>query len=465
MVIGYARKCDRSYRTAGRPSSLARVRLPATPAHRPALGFGNRTLETGCTMPFLPSPIDGRVTTTPGGLPVGFALCQIQLQWMDHGLIVAYALLVLAIGLGFSRQQGSSANYLLAGRSMGWVTVGISQLASLLSAISYLGSPGEAYGHDLQYLLFSICGFLSVPIAVYFFLNFFYRLQVTSIYEYLERRFNYPTRLLASAVFVTARLAWMATIVVAVSLAIEELTGIEPAVSIPPDHGGGHRLHPGGRHEGHYLDRRPAVFPIHPRPGCNGRLDLLEGLALRDPGRDRPRRQVEDVRLQPGPHHPPHRLDGPDRRRGVGPRQRDRSGQHAALPLLRLPARRPAGGVVQALPGDPGHAADLRPGAGPLRPLPIEPGPGGGDRERGPGLSPLRPERNAGRPGRPHPGLHIRGRHVEHRFGNPYHQHGLRGRLLQAADSARCSRRSLPAAGPWAGRCSGLLSSRCWPSS
>ena len=159
-------------------------------------------------------------------------LCQIQLQWMDYGLIVAYALLVLAIGFGFSRQQASSANFLLAGRSMGWVSVGISQLASLLSAISYLGTPGEAYGYDLQYLLFSICGFLCVPLAVYLFLDFFYRLQVTSIYEYLERRFNFPTRLLASAVFIVSRLAWMATIVVAVSLAIEELTGIEPAVSI-----------------------------------------------------------------------------------------------------------------------------------------------------------------------------------------------------------------------------------------
>ena len=159
-------------------------------------------------------------------------LCQIQLQWMDHGLIVAYALLVLAIGFGFSRQQGSSANYLLAGRSMGWAAVGISQLASLLSAISYLGTPGEAYGYDLKYLLFSICGFLCVPLAIYLFLDFFYRLQLTSIYEYLERRFNYPTRLLASVVFVVSRLAWMATIVVAVSLAIEELTGIEPAVSI-----------------------------------------------------------------------------------------------------------------------------------------------------------------------------------------------------------------------------------------
>ena len=246
MVIGYARKCDRSYRTAGRPSSLARFSFrrsgPSCPScpqvQYTVLNLRDRVYNA---VPAFPGS-DRRVYNAAfpdrrSGDPIQevsllAALSQIQLQWMDYGLIVAYALLVLAIGLGFSRQQGSSANYLLAGRSMGWVTVGISQLASLLSAISYLGSPGEAYGHDLQYLLFSICGFLSVPIAVYFFLNFFYRLQVTSIYEYLERRFNYPTRLLASAVFVTARLAWMATIVVAVSLAIEELTGIEPAVSI-----------------------------------------------------------------------------------------------------------------------------------------------------------------------------------------------------------------------------------------
>ena len=159
-------------------------------------------------------------------------LAQIQLHWLDYGLIGVYALLVLAIGLVFARQQSNSASYLLAGRSMGWITVGISQLASLLSAISYLGSPGEAYGYDLKYLLVSICGFLSVPLVIYFFLNFFYRLQVTSIYEYLERRFNYPTRFLASVVFITARLAWMATIVVAVSLAIEELTGLEPMICI-----------------------------------------------------------------------------------------------------------------------------------------------------------------------------------------------------------------------------------------
>lgn len=161
-----------------------------------------------------------------------YLLAQIQLHWIDYGAIGLYATVVLGIGIWFARAQCNSTDYLLAGRSMGWLTVGISQLASLFSAISYLGNPGEAYAYDLGYLVYSICGFLSVPVVIYLFLNFFYRLQITSIYEYLERRFNYPTRLLASLIFVLVRLAWMATIVVAVSVAIEELTGLSPSICI-----------------------------------------------------------------------------------------------------------------------------------------------------------------------------------------------------------------------------------------
>ena len=76
-------------------------------------------------------------------------LAQMQLSWADYLGVALYALLVLGLGAWFGRQQRTSTDYLLAGRSMGWLVVGISQLASLLSAISYLGNPGEAYAHDL----------------------------------------------------------------------------------------------------------------------------------------------------------------------------------------------------------------------------------------------------------------------------------------------------------------------------
>ena len=154
--------------------------------------------------------------------------CQIQLSGLDYLMVVLYALVVIGLGLWFAREQKTSSDYLLAGRSMGWIAVGISQLASLLSAISYLGNPGEAYGHNASYLLFTLCGYLSVPIVIVLFLNFFYRLQITSIYEYLELRFNYRVRLLAGVIFIASRLAWMATIVTAISVAMEKLTGMEP---------------------------------------------------------------------------------------------------------------------------------------------------------------------------------------------------------------------------------------------
>jgi SSS family transporter len=159
-------------------------------------------------------------------------LAQIQLSPLDYVIVGLYAVVVIALGVWFAREQKTSTDYILAGRSMGWIVVGISQLASLLSAISYLGNPGEAYAHNCSYMLFSLCGYLSVPIVIYFFLNFFYRLQVTSIYEYLERRFNYPTRVLASLIFVAARLAWMATIVTAISIVMEKLTGLDPKICI-----------------------------------------------------------------------------------------------------------------------------------------------------------------------------------------------------------------------------------------
>ena len=159
-------------------------------------------------------------------------LAQIQLTPFDYTAVVAYTLVVIFLGIWFSREQRTSTDYILAGRSMGWIAVGVSQLASLLSAISYLGNPGEAFAYDLGLMLYNICGFVAVPIVIHLFLNFFYRLKIISIYEYLERRFNYPTRLLASGIFIATRLAWMATIVTAISIAMETLTGLEPVACI-----------------------------------------------------------------------------------------------------------------------------------------------------------------------------------------------------------------------------------------
>ena len=149
-----------------------------------------------------------------------------SLNWIDYSVIGVYAMLVGGIALWFSRQQRSSQDYFVAGRSLVWFPLAISQAASLLSAISYLGQPGETYGYDLRQIFYYVAGYMSIPLVIYLFVNFFYRLGLVSTYEYLELRFNTATRVLASTFFVLMRLAWMATMVSATSLVVFKLTGL-----------------------------------------------------------------------------------------------------------------------------------------------------------------------------------------------------------------------------------------------
>ena len=66
-------------------------------------------------------------------------LAQISLGGLDYTAIGVYGIVIILIAAWFSRQQHSANDFLLAGRSMGWIVIGISQLASLLSA----GGPFE----------------------------------------------------------------------------------------------------------------------------------------------------------------------------------------------------------------------------------------------------------------------------------------------------------------------------------
>ena len=69
---------------------------------------------------------------------------------LDYSLLLAYLIVVVGIGVWVGRGQEDTKDYFLAGRSMGWFPIGISTIASLYSAISYMGSPSEYRTHDLR---------------------------------------------------------------------------------------------------------------------------------------------------------------------------------------------------------------------------------------------------------------------------------------------------------------------------
>src|SRR5947208_534101 len=83
-----------------------------------------------------------------------------------------------------------------------WSAAGVSIIAADMSAISYVGAPAWAFQKDLRLAT----GLLLFPLfmlpVVYLFIPFMARLRLFTIYEYLERRFGLPSRLLASLMFI-----------------------------------------------------------------------------------------------------------------------------------------------------------------------------------------------------------------------------------------------------------------------
>ena len=83
----------------------------------------------------------------------------------DYGVLAVYLVVMVLVGMFFSRRQNSSSEFFLAGRSMGWFPIGISVMATLLSALSYSGVPGESYYVGFHYFLLPAMVWLCIPDA------------------------------------------------------------------------------------------------------------------------------------------------------------------------------------------------------------------------------------------------------------------------------------------------------------
>lgn len=124
---------------------------------------------------------------------------------LDWLLLCFYMLLTIGLGLWVSRSQRDASDYLLGGGSLGWFTVGISLIATSMSASTFLGLPTYAYQHDFALLLNQLGALLSVAIVARFFIGRYRRAKVQSAYELLELKFSRSVRVLG-ALFYCAHL-------------------------------------------------------------------------------------------------------------------------------------------------------------------------------------------------------------------------------------------------------------------
>ena len=156
------------------------------------------------------------------------------MNYIDYSIIVVY--LVGFLGLGyFFKENKSSGDYFLGGRSMGWFPLSLSTMATQLSAISFISAPafvGLKEGGGLQWLTYEF----GVPLAMAFLLialiPTLYKSGIVSVYEYLEKRFDASSRLLISFVFQISRSVATGVMVYTMALILQATVGIEFWISI-----------------------------------------------------------------------------------------------------------------------------------------------------------------------------------------------------------------------------------------
>lgn len=124
---------------------------------------------------------------------------------LDWIVLVGSLAFVVLYGLWKSRSIESSENFLAGKRDLPWWTIGLSIMATQASAITFLSTPGQGFFDGMEFVQF----YFGMPIAMIFLVAFilpvYYRLRVTTAYEYLEQRFDLRMRTLTAGLFLIQR--------------------------------------------------------------------------------------------------------------------------------------------------------------------------------------------------------------------------------------------------------------------
>ena len=142
---------------------------------------------------------------------------------------------LLSISLYSTYKNYSNKNlksYILGNKSANWRTIGLSVMATQASAITFLSTPGQGYVEGMSF----IQNYLGLPIALIvvslIFVPIYYKSNVYTAYEYLERRFDYKVRLLTSLFFLMQRGLQAGITIYAPSIILTTILGWDLTITV-----------------------------------------------------------------------------------------------------------------------------------------------------------------------------------------------------------------------------------------
>ncbi len=174
------------------------------------------------------------------GRDTAFSSLQVQsskvlLKWLDWVVMAIYLGAMVGIGLYFylREKRGSTADFFVGGRSIPFWAAGISLYATNTSSISFIAIPAKAFETNWQYLTNNLIAVFGLMFVAVWIVPLLRRLDLMSVFSYLETRFHPAIRMLASALCIVMQIgSRMSVILFLPALAIATITGIDVVWSI-----------------------------------------------------------------------------------------------------------------------------------------------------------------------------------------------------------------------------------------
>ncbi len=181
----------------------------------------------------LVSTRDGMVHVGGSVESIGLPKPSGSLAWLDYVAIGLYFAGIAGIGLYFAKRQTTSDEFSLGNRKVPWWAGAMSMYATGVSSISLMAIPVLGFTANLVFLLPVFFMLPQAVIQAHFIVPLLRKLEITSTYEYLERRFSTSLRLLASAQCIGLQtLGRMSIVLLLPSIALSATTGLDVYVSI-----------------------------------------------------------------------------------------------------------------------------------------------------------------------------------------------------------------------------------------
>jgi SSS family solute:Na+ symporter len=146
--------------------------------------------------------------------PVDWAIVGVYLAWMIWD------------GLRLTKQSDKLEGYFLGARSLPWWAVGLSVMATQLSAITMIGTTGQGYADGMRFLQFYYALPLAMIVLSVTLVPFFHNARVYTAYEYLEQRFDAKTRALTSFLFLVSRSMSLGVVISAPAVVLAVVLGL-----------------------------------------------------------------------------------------------------------------------------------------------------------------------------------------------------------------------------------------------